>query len=528
MSDLIPMVPDHDIDVLAKRMFRLFRGGDKTRGVFHPDRPKPQDLETVEGALTEELFRNHILGVKGVGVVPITDNADCWFGAIDLDAHGDLPDLDLSELESRVRELDMPLTVCRSKSGGAHLYVFLTEPIPARHLRKALMKWSGLLGFPGAEVFPKQDTLKGRDGVQMRGSWINICNYDVYSDNPLRYCFEGGKPINFTYFLDTAESRMVSPEVILEKSDMRHAEAPPCVVRMLSGEVIGKGLRNESLFTVAVYMRRAFPETWTDQLRSANFRIFDTPLENDEIKKLIDSVGRREYQYKCKIEPCASLCNSNECIKRKYGISPEDKSTMDLGEFPEFSVLQKVTTNPVVWIVHVDGHPITLNTPQLMDFRMVRQSIAENMSRIIPMMKNERWHMALQSLMDKVEIFEAPADTTEDGGLLSRIVEFINKADLSSEGTDKEDRQLILSGQPVVQSLEGVRYVMFRGVDFMAHLKKVKHENTAPNNVWAALRRLGVEYRNIRINEIPRTIWMYKLGYGDEVRFEERDLEPEL
>ena len=74
------------------------------------------------------------------------------WAAIDIDVN----DIDHASLGKKVEDLGLPLVVCRSKSGGAHCYLFLQKPCPAKDVVDALRNWSAALGYPGVEIFPKQ------------------------------------------------------------------------------------------------------------------------------------------------------------------------------------------------------------------------------------------------------------------------------------------------------------------------------------------------------------------------------------
>ena len=56
--------------------------------------------------------------------------------------------------------LKLPLVVCRSKSGGAHIFLFSTKFIEEKIMRDKLLEIRAILGFANAEVFPKQIELK--------------------------------------------------------------------------------------------------------------------------------------------------------------------------------------------------------------------------------------------------------------------------------------------------------------------------------------------------------------------------------
>lgn len=111
----------------AKRMLAAFEGSDVGYLVTRVgDRGKKGKTEaeyrTVHGQVTEELMQKHLDGESGVGIVPIKGDM-CKFGVIDIDVY----DLDHASLQRRITDLKLPLVHCRSKSGGAHLYLFFND-----------------------------------------------------------------------------------------------------------------------------------------------------------------------------------------------------------------------------------------------------------------------------------------------------------------------------------------------------------------------------------------------------------------
>ncbi len=67
------------------------------------------------------LWENHLSGQQSVGIVAIDETNSCVWGAIDVDEY----QLDLKDLAIKIAKQKLPLVLCRSKSGGAHLYIFL-------------------------------------------------------------------------------------------------------------------------------------------------------------------------------------------------------------------------------------------------------------------------------------------------------------------------------------------------------------------------------------------------------------------
>lgn len=528
------MVDINDVERFAK----LFRGNDRTFGKFYPNgkdygthKIKVRGMETLHRPPTLQDFQDHVEGIEGMGVVPIMDDGYCWFGALDLDAHGDAPDLDLVEIERTVRELDLPLTVCRSKSGGIHLYLFGAEPLKASTVRTILAKWAQQIGFGGCEVFPKQEHLiVDRDGSVQNGNWINLGNFDVENPDALRYCVEGGKRVSFGYFLDLAEARRVTGSMLVEKGDDQHAEAPPCIQKMIANGV-PSGHRNEALYNIVIYLKQSHPETYRDKAFDLNSRIFDQPLAHAEAKKTITSASRRDYRYKCKEEPCRSSCNSSVCVTRKFGITPDEKGEMEMGKPPEFGVLEKHLTNPVRWRLFVDNVGVYLTTTQLMDYRAIREAVADALTRLIPPMKNDRWQAQLHQLMQSAVVVEAPEEASATGLVHSQLESFIQKADLKSDGKTKEDRQGLLNGVPVVQvdpNNEKERIVYFRGQDFVQHLKKVRFEELKGANLWIAMRDMGVGHSVIRVNKSAVKVWFLHLTEDNVIDYKRLSIKSEF
>jgi hypothetical protein len=94
--------------------------------------------------------------------------------------------LDHKGLIDRIRKLQLPLVVCRSKSGGAHLFLFSKEWVPAKTMQTTLNQIAAAMGYGGTEVFPKQVRLFLERGDV--GNFLNLPYFDAESG--LRYAFQ--------------------------------------------------------------------------------------------------------------------------------------------------------------------------------------------------------------------------------------------------------------------------------------------------------------------------------------------------
>jgi len=507
----------------------LFRGNERSYGRYY----RQGKMETIKDQVpTINDFEMHLDGELGIGIVPVMDDGMCYFGAIDVDAHGDLPDIDLLALEKRVRENDLPLSVCRSKSGGAHLYLFGAEPLRASLVRTALSKWAEILGHGGCEIFPKQSKLlTNDDGTQALGNWINLCYFDANNTDQLRYSFEGGKQVPLNYFVDLAESRKITGPVLVERSDTDHGGAPPCIQKIIS-QGVPMDQRNQALFNLGVYLKQAYPETWKDKAFDLNAK-FEVPLDHAGSKKTIASVGRRDYRYKCKEEPCKSLCNSRVCVTRKFGITQEENNELTLGKPPVFKNLRKITTDPVRWLLEVDELDITLSTIELLDFRKVRDAIADRLTKLVAAMKNAQWQVILYPLMEKATVIEAPETASTSGIIKAKLNTFIQKADFNSDGHDIKERQALLHGAPVVQYRKedniNDRVVYFQGEAFDEYLRKSRCADIKGAALWMILSNAGVRHTKLYItNSKSINIWYVLITPENNIEYSKVEIPNEF
>jgi len=131
---------------------------------------------------TDDLWERHLAGIDpSLGIIPIRADNSCIWGCIDIDQYP----IDHKGLVQKIASLKLPLVVCRSKSGGAHCFLFVREPIPARDMQDYLKACAALLGEAGREIFPKQAEI-----LVDRGDTGNFLNLPYFGgDNGTRYAF---------------------------------------------------------------------------------------------------------------------------------------------------------------------------------------------------------------------------------------------------------------------------------------------------------------------------------------------------
>lgn len=142
----------------AKQFAAIFDGLKVAYGTFSVDSKKANGKNTgkarvVHEPRTMELFEAHLSGKGvGIGIIPINEENKCKWGCIDVDEYP----LDHKLLINKIRAASIPLVVCRSKSGGAHCFLFTQDWVTAEEMRKTLQHIASALGYGSSEIFPKQ------------------------------------------------------------------------------------------------------------------------------------------------------------------------------------------------------------------------------------------------------------------------------------------------------------------------------------------------------------------------------------
>lgn len=183
-----------------KAFYDVFRGYEEAhgrsnlKGILRQDGKQEAKSQTVKQPVKPSDVRSHLTGeAYGIGVVPLRKDNSISFGVIDIDSY---QGFDVAGLSRSVSEAKLPVVVFRSKSGGAHVYVFFQQPVAACDARPMLVALAEQLGFKGCEVFPKQTTRRSDQDI---GNWINLPYYNARETD--RYCLKNGVELGFDEFI---------------------------------------------------------------------------------------------------------------------------------------------------------------------------------------------------------------------------------------------------------------------------------------------------------------------------------------
>lgn len=499
---------------LAKRFSEIFSGLARSGGRYVVPNDAKADSHgkvlgrawTAHAPITLELWEAHltgkqttvtneetnepITGALGLGIVPIREDSFCIFGAIDIDQYA--PPIDFGDLLKKIKHLKLPVIVCRTKSGGAHVYLFLKEPVNAELVRERLSEWAVALDHPDVEIFPKQALLSQYSD----GSWINI----PYSggDRTVRYAFKAdGTAMTAEEFVRAVGRAAITKdeledfELPADVEDPRFEEGPPCLQTLAR---IGFGdWQNNGLFNIGIYLKLKHGDGWESHLARYNDEFMSPPCGPRELAGIAKSIKKKAYFYKCKDQPIAPVCNRTVCLKRKHGVG---SGSGDSGVI--FGELTRVLTDPVTWVWPIDGKEIELTTGELTDQRKFRSAVIEKLSKWPNPQPPEKWALMVKNLIESARSIFVPEDGTREGQFFEHLANFcVGRA--RARTLDE-----ILRGTAFTDQKLGRTY--FRSTDVFAYLAARRFVATE-REVWRWLRHRGAEHHEKMIKGKFTNYW---------------------
>jgi hypothetical protein len=372
----------------------LFNGLRCAHGVFFPERFEGKKqigkATTERQPITDALWNAHLKGEVGLGVIPINEESRCKWAVIDVDKY----DLDFFELLTSIR--NTPLVCCRSKSGGAHLFLFVRDFVSVHIVRNYMRNMVANLGLGNSEIFPKQDRIQADRGDV--GNWLNM-PYFGNDRRALALADASIRELTLEEFIEYAEEKAVitsffedAPEINYDDSPLEGG--PPCLqVMTLKG--FPPHTRNIALFNIGVYAKKAMPAEWKIILRKFNLEFFKGDVLRDrEVEEIIKSLDKKEYSYQCYEEPLCSFCNAKLCRTRKFGIS-------NVVGLPIINSVTKVTGDISVWFIDVEGGRLELTTEEVYSNRKFNLRCLNDLNILPSPMRPEKWIAFIQTMVDQ-------------------------------------------------------------------------------------------------------------------------------
>jgi hypothetical protein len=476
------------------RIRALFRGADDAYGSFVIDPHAINDggkvagdVKTHRGPVTEELWKDHFEGKKGLGIIPIGENNECRWGCIDVDRYP----APVEEILNKLITTKLPLNPCYSKSGGIHLFLFVSSPVSAKTMQSALRLMSIQLGLGGCEIFPKQivrDTAKGEIG-----NWLNM----PFFGNSRLGVGPKGKSLTATAFVEHVI--VIEPDELskikVKVDEKTFPDGPPCIQAICGGNISEN--RNNTLMAITTYLRLADPDNMNNRLYTFNEIRVKPPLSHDEVTGILKRNKANNYNYQCQQEPIKSYCNRPLCLTRKFGIQSAKGGAMIVDSVTFFN------GEPEIWVIRMNGAGILqLTTEQLMDQRQFRLRYLATFFNLPPRMKSLDWDDWIRDTTQQATRVE-----TEE---LSKDAQFRALFDEFVERKCKPDKIIIMRGG-AYEDESGA--IWLRMTALTSFLKERKFSYFTSGHIGRILKDLHAEYKLIRINATT-VVKAYRIPYS--------------
>tara|TARA_R110000796_G_scaffold84919_3_gene184655 strand:- start:7753 stop:9288 length:1536 start_codon:yes stop_codon:yes gene_type:complete len=485
----------------VKKFSAIFDGLQEAYGTYKIEKTQANGKNSGKASIireprTAELWEGHLSG-KGnsVGIIPINANSMCKWGCVDIDQYP----LDHKVLIKKIRKLKLPIVVCRSKSGGAHCFLFSAEWVEAKDMQKSLQSVAAALGYGGSEIFPKQVRLNLERGDV--GNFLNMPYYDA--EEGLRYgILDDGTSASIEEFFELYEKHVQTPEQIqkLQITDTGKSspvkDGPPCL-QHLCKEKISEGGRNNGLFNIGVYLRKAYPDSWETEIQSYNMQYLEPPLPLPEVTVVANQVTKKDYAYRCTDSPINAHCNRELCQTRKFGIGSAIQNAA-------IANLRKYNSTPPVWFMDVNGEPLELDTDALMSQPLFQRACMEQLNFMPRSVSKTQWEGRISSLLNEMKenesaIMEVAVDASISGQFYDYLEEFCSHL---QQAQDKEE---ILLRRPWTD--EEAMTTFFRLKDFENFLKKNKFFEYKSHKIAQRLRDINGDSTVLKIKGRAVRVW---------------------
>ena len=401
-----------------------------------------------------KMFQEHLDGKDpALGIIPINEQNMCRWACIDIDVY---KGLDHKKLIEEINENKFPLTVFRSKSGGAHVFLFTKKFEAAALFRAKLKEMAAVLGYANAEIFPKQNQVDLTKGGT--GSFLNLPYHN--SKMTMRYAMKAdASAMTLQEFFDWYDKIALESLEDLQIKEPKEEDvlkgAPPCLIT-LAKKGIPNGQRNNAMYNFGVYCKKRFTD-WKQRIVIYNLTYCKPPLEEKEMEVMKKSIENKEYQYKCKDEPIASFCNSKKCVLQEYGVGDDEVPGVEIKE------IQKYDSDPPLFYVTIGDEQVEVDSSELHDADKFSLRCLEQINQAMPPVGKHVWRKAVNKLLKNVIPQDAPESTKIDVQIKELLTDYTSKA----PGKDWKD---VLRGLSFTE--DGMTYFKFK--DFWKYILRTK------------------------------------------------------
>lgn len=481
----------------AERIATLFLGSELGYGTYRQEEKTPgkvkteikKTAQTVRGPTTKELWEKHLSGERSLGIIPIREDGMCYWGVIDVDMY----DLSHRDVANKVKKLGLPLVLCKSKSGGAHLFVFVSSPVASSDMMSKMREFAALMGYGSSEVFPKQTSVnKDKD----LGNWLNMPYFNAAKGT--RYGVDAeGRGMSLRKFLEIAENAQLTATQFLDfkpkapESAPDFGDGPPCL-QHLSAIGVDEGGRNNALFAFGVLAKKMKPDAWETLLESWNQKHINPPLTSDEVQIVIKSLRKKDYTYKCKEPPIMNHCDQPLCRTRRFGIGA--------GAMPSIVSITTYNSDPPLYLVTLeDGTSIECKIDDILSSRMFQRTVLMQSRQLLPLYKQDNFLKKIGELLEHGAVIDVPVEVSTKGHFELLLQEFL------TDQYAAQTRDEVLLGKPWLD--EETSLYWFRLDDLMKFLDKEKFKEYNRGQITKRIRDMDGDNKFVHLARRGVNLW---------------------
>jgi len=499
-----------------KEFCNLFAGNKTAYGIHTYKKTKLEEGKKEEGrnvtkteTLTDQQYRDHLEGRKGLGIIPINGSNVCSFAVLDVDIYEKKT---FMRYLSFIYDCHLPVVPFRSKSGGLHIYLFLKTGVAVNVIKNSMENIATLIGLPTeTEIFPKQTSLiEGQVG-----NWINLPYYNAEQSETYLYNRKGGRT-SFGEALQYIKSKLQTEQTLTQYlENLPLADGPPCLQHIYM--LRETDFRNEYLFSLACFYKTKFGEDFESRILEANSHLKD-PIEELELKRtIIATHNKKDYTYRCSQEPIASICNKRLCRIKQYGIGGSEISELDFGELTQFN------SDPPYyeWIVNETVLRF-YNEVEIMQQQRFRALCLRSL-HIFPMRLQEKnWTRIINNALKNINItnISAEEDISPGAQFKENLIEFLVK-----RASAQNKQQVLLDRVYFDEESNSYIFKPNNLLTFLIQQKQFRYYGLT--EIQVKLRELGGKPKRFFINKQSGAVRVWMLPFEglkkfiDEERLEE-------
>ena len=442
------------------------------------------------------LFSRHLDGKLSIGISPLKADSTVEFGAIDIDDY----DGDLLSIVRAIYDFDMPICPCYSKSKKLHLYFFFTLGTDAKDAVE-VMRWyaRAFACSKKVEIFPKQ---LERSVNNKAYSWINMPYFDASSDNHRKMVLRNGECTDLAEFNDRAyKSKWDIATHKAKISEYPCYDAPPCILTGAILRDVGKGGRNNWLFSAAVYLKLKDENCdLEEQLSRLNEGLSD-PLPDQELHStVLASLQRKSYFYMCN---AMDRCDKHLCQSLDLGVGSTKSTGLEYGD------LTQIMTDPPTYEWIVNGQKMTFySEDELLRQNKFRALCLRNL-HLVPRPVDEKvWSKIVTKACANIKVI-VPEGLGNDFSVGSRFFDLlcsffteqrratnITQIQMGRVWLDEERQEYLFGAWSLIQFLQEVKG--FKGLTQMEIRTRIQDlGGTRSNDCW----RLPVSAIPVKLKE---------------------------